>query len=51
MFFWRYEMNKTVNNFLLEGEKSMPESHLRKPGFMYNACGPISKNKEKIKKA
>ena len=51
MFFWRYEMNKIVNNFLLGGEKSMPERHLRQPGFMYNACGPISKNKEKIKKA
>ena len=28
----------------------MPEMHLRQPGFMYSACGPFSKNKERIKK-
>ena len=24
--------------------------HLRQSGFMYSACGPFTKNKEKIKK-
>ena len=24
--------------------------HLRQPGFTYNACGPFTKNKGKIKK-
>ena len=28
----------------------MPELHLRQPGFTYSACGPFTKNKEKIKK-
>ena len=28
----------------------MPEIHLRQPGFMYSACGPFTKNKEKIQK-
>ena len=28
----------------------MPEMHLRQPGFMYSACGPFTKNKERILK-
>ena len=28
----------------------MPEMHLKQPGFPYSVCGPITKNKEKIKK-
>ena len=24
--------------------------HLRQPGFTYSACGPVTKNKERIKK-
>ena len=28
----------------------MPEMHLRQLGFTYSACGPFTKNKEKIKK-
>ena len=27
----------------------MPEMHLRQPGFTYSACGPFTKNKERIK--
>ena len=42
-------MNKTVNKFLLAGDKSMPELHLRLPGFTYSACWPFTKNKERIK--
>ena len=26
----------------------MSEMHLRKPGFTYRACGPFTKNKERI---
>ena len=26
----------------------MPEKHLRQPGFAYSACGPFTKNKERI---
>ena len=28
----------------------MPELHLRHPGFTYNACGPFTKHRERIKK-
>ena len=42
-------MNKIINTFLLAGDKFMPAMHLRKPGFTYSACGPFTKNKEKIK--
>ena len=28
----------------------MPEMHLRQPGFTYSACGPFTKDKERIKK-
>ena len=28
----------------------MPEMHLRRPGFAYNACRPFTKNKEQIQK-
>ena len=27
----------------------MYEMHLRQPGFTYSACGPFTKNKERIK--
>ena len=28
----------------------MPKVHLRQPGFTYSACGPFTKNKERIQK-
>ena len=28
----------------------MPDMHLREPRFNYSACGPFTKNKERIKK-
>ena len=43
-------MNDIVNKFLLTGDKFMPEIHLRQPQFTYSACGPFTKNKEKIQK-
>ena len=43
-------MNDIVNTFLLVGDKFIPEMHLRKPGFIYSACGAFTKNKERIKK-
>ena len=42
-------MNDIVSTFLLAGDKFIPEMHLRKPGFIYSACGPFTKNKERIK--
>ena len=43
-------MNEIVNKFLLVGDKFMPEMHFKQPGFTYSACGPFTKNKERIKK-
>ena len=43
-------MNEIVNKFLLAGYKFIPEMHLRQPGFTYRACGPFTKNKEKIQR-
>ena len=42
-------MNAIVNELSLAGDKFMPEMHLRQPGFTYSACGPFTKNKERIK--
>ena len=38
-------MNEIVYKFLLTGDKSMPEMHLRQPGLTYSSCGPFTKNK------
>ena len=43
-------MNEILNKFLLARDKFMSEMHLRQPGFTYIACGPITKNKEQIRK-
>ena len=43
-------MNEVVNKFLLAGDKFMSEMHLKQPGFTYSACGPFTKNKERIQK-
>ena len=43
-------MNEIVNKFLLAGDKYMSEMHLKQPGFTHSACGPFTKNKERIKK-
>ena len=43
-------MNEIVNKFLLTGDKFMPEMHLKQPGFTQSACGPFTKNKERIQK-
>ena len=43
-------MNEIINKVLLVGDKFMPEMHLREPGFTYSACGPFTKNKERIEK-
>ena len=43
-------MNAIANKLLLAGDKFMPEMHLKQSGFAYCACGPFTKNKERIKK-
>ena len=39
-----------MNKFLLTGDTFMPEMHLKQSGFTYSACGPFTKNKERIQK-
>ena len=43
-------MNNVINKFLLKGHKFMPEMHLRQSQFVYSACGPFTRHKERIKK-
>ena len=43
-------MNEIVNKFLSAGDKLMPKMHLRQPGFTYSACGPFTKNEERIQR-
>ena len=42
-------MNNVINKCLLAGDKFMPEMHLRQPRFVYSACGPFTRHKERIK--
>ena len=43
------KMIETKNGrFLLAGDKFMPEMHLKQTGFTYSACGPFTKNKQRI---
>ena len=39
-----------ISKFLLSGNKFMPKMHLSQPEFTYSACGPFTKNKERIQK-
>ena len=43
-------MNEVVNKFWLAGDKFMPEMHLRQLTFTQSACGPFTRNKERIQK-
>ena len=42
-------MNNIINKFLLAGDKFMSEMDLRQPRFVYSACGPFTRHKERIK--
>ena len=42
-------MNNIINKFLLAGDKVMTEMHLRQPQFVYSACSPLTRHKERIK--
>ena len=42
-------MDNVINKCLFAGDKFMPEIHLRKPQFVYSACGPFTRHKERIK--
>ena len=42
-------MNIIINKFLLADDTFMPEMHLRQPQFVYGACRPFTRHKERIK--
>ena len=42
-------MKNIIDKFLSAGDKFMPEMHLRQPRFIYSACGPFTRHKERIK--
>ena len=50
VFFLSVKMNKIVNNFLLVGDKFMPEMNLKQLVSTYSACGPFTKNKQRLEK-
>ena len=39
-----------VNKFLLAGDTFMPKMHLKQLAFTYSACGPFTRNKQRIQK-
>ena len=43
-------MNEILDKFLLAGNEIMLEMHLIQPVFTYSACGPFTKNKERVEK-
>ena len=43
-------MNEIVSTILLPKDKFMLEMHLRQCGFTCSACGPLTKNKERMQK-
>ena len=46
--FDQFKMNKTINKFLLAGDKFMLEQHLKQPGFTHDVLGPFTKHRERI---
>ena len=43
-------MNKIIKKCLLNGNKLLPELHLKQLGFTYSACGPLTKHGDRIQK-
>ena len=43
-------MDNVINKCLLAGDKFMTEMHLKQPQFVYSACGPFTRHKERINK-
>ena len=41
-----YKMNEIVNNFLLAGDKLMPEMHLKQPGLLIVLVDHLPKAKK-----
>ena len=43
-------MNEIINKCLFTGDKFMPELHLKRPGLTYSACGPFTKQCQRIQR-
>ena len=43
-------MNEIISKFLLNGDKFMPEWHLKQLGFTYSACGYLLNIVKEFKK-
>ena len=43
-------MKNILNQFLLAGNKFIPEIHLRQPAFTNSVCGPLTKTQKKFEK-
>ena len=50
MYYFNLQMNNVINKCLLAGDKFMTEIHLKQPQFVYSACGPFTRHKERINK-
>ena len=50
IFFWVYKMNEIMNKFLMVGHIFIPEMHLKQPSVTHSACGPFTRNNERIGK-
>ena len=45
-----YKYERNCEQIFTGGDKFMPETHLKQPGFTYSSCGFFTKNKERIAK-
>ena len=45
-----YKISEIINTSSLARYQFMSEMHLRQTGFTHSACGPFTKNKERITK-
>ena len=43
-------MNEIMNKFLMVGHIFIPEMHLKQPSVTHSACGPFTRNNERIGK-
>ena len=44
------DTNKVVDKFLKMRDKFLPKMHLKQLGFTHSACGPFTKNKQRIQR-
>ena len=45
-----HKKERNCKQVFISSDKLMPGMHLKQPGLTYSACGPFTKNKERIQK-